>query len=340
METVEQAKTHQEAGQAPRPRVVPFLAACLLGSLLLLAVFVTLVAAGSPPAGAPQQSGDSAAPLAPQASFDLTLTKTHAPSVFTYGVGAQFELQVVWVSGDVITPTLITVTDQIPDGLTPVNPTSANWTCSTAGQNVTCVTSSPIQNTTSFTPIVIPVTILPNVASSVSNTAKLESPGDTDPTNNETSDLNVQVSNHTNVRIEKTMAPISPYNTDNNKYAAAGQPITYTLTVTNNGPAVATNVTVKDTLPLEVNLIRPPVASVGTFTVASGTPTIIWTIPSMFPATSATLVIPAQVKPGTPNTPAKIVTNEARSPWKAPHRLTIFQEMINPRSSSSSERRI
>jgi uncharacterized repeat protein (TIGR01451 family) len=69
-----------------------------------------------------------------------------------------------------------------------------------------------------------------------------------------------------------------------------GQNVTFTLTLTNDGPDQATNVTVADTLPAGLSFVSANTAT-GTF----DNNTRVWTVPSLNSGASATLNIIAQV---------------------------------------------
>lgn len=96
---------------------------------------------------------------------------------------------------------------------------------------------------------------------SVTNTAHVESPvtTDTDPSNN-TDDAVVDVGPNADVAIVKTGPD----------YGAAGYPLTYTLSVVNNGPATAEDVEVTDPLPAGLSY-QSATPSVGSCSESSGT---------------------------------------------------------------------
>jgi uncharacterized repeat protein (TIGR01451 family) len=75
----------------------------------------------------------------------------------------------------------------------------------------------------------------------------------------------------TNLVVSRTSADVGIVKTDSPDPVGVGQFVTYRLTVTNNGPAIATNVMVNDPLPATVSLVsaNPSIGS------CSGTTTII-----------------------------------------------------------------
>ena len=76
---------------------------------------------------------------------------------------------------------------------------------------------------------------------------------------------------------------------------AEGDSVTYLLTVTNNGPAQATNVTATDTYPTELTLGVPVPSAPTTYAAGTG----VWTIGTLNSGASATLTLPGTVNAGT-----------------------------------------
>ena len=95
------------------------------------------------------------------------------------------------------------------------------------------------------------------------------------------------------VMVQPT-ASLSNTNVPSSAIVVENGPLSYTLTVTNSGPATATNVIVQDTLP--ATLTPPGMAISGV--VFSGN-TFTWTIPSIALGGSATVSIPVTVNAGT-----------------------------------------
>jgi uncharacterized repeat protein (TIGR01451 family) len=102
-------------------------------------------------------------------------------------------------------------------------------------------------------------------------------------TNSATSTVVVANANSADMAIVKTASP--------NSSVAEGDPLTYTLTVTNNGPASATDVTVTDPLPSAVTYLSATTTA-GTCSEAGGTVTcLLGTMPSTGTASTATVTI-------------------------------------------------
>ncbi len=192
---------------------------------------------------------------------DMSLTKT-GPG-FPVFPGDNFNFTITpRNNGPVALPVgqTVTVTDEIPAGVTirgaPTSSSSGFWTCTVTGappypvagpQTVTCsrtLTSAAAVNTNMPT-VVIPVET--NSVGTITNTAcvALSGPGPTDP--NPANDCNAPLGVTTTTPgagadlqlVSKTASPST---------VRAGEDLTYTITVQNNGPIAATNVIVSDSL--------------------------------------------------------------------------------------------
>ena len=110
----------------------------------------------------------------------------------------------------------------------------------------------------------------------LTNSATVSSSSTTDPTNannTATSTSNVASPTQSDVAILKTASP-EPVNQGTN--------LTYTLQVTNNGPAVATGVAVTDVLPAEVTFSSVSIpASQGSCSYTVATTTVSCTLNNM-----------------------------------------------------------
>jgi uncharacterized repeat protein (TIGR01451 family) len=169
---------------------------------------------------------------------DLTVAKSHTGN-FTQGQSGSYSITVT-NSGGVASSGTVTVTDTLPAGLTPGTATGTGWTCNTAGQTVTCTRSDALGGGSSYPAISVPVTVAPNSALSLTNTASVSGGNDSNAGNNSSSDPTT-VNGVADVTIAKT-------HTGNFAQGQAGA--TYTLTVSNaGGAATSGTVTVTDTLP-------------------------------------------------------------------------------------------
>ena len=172
---------------------------------------------------------------------------------------------------------LATFTDTIPAGATFVSFTvPGGWNCGTlpavgsTGGTITCTIASLAVNASANFPLVLkaalgdaPGTNITNVANI--NNSPCSSASDPNCANNFASTTVVVASpTQSDVAIFKTASP-DPVNQGTN--------LTYTLQVTNNGPAAAQNVTVSDPLPSQV-AYQSVTTTQGTCTYTAGTATV------------------------------------------------------------------
>ena len=146
-----------------------------------------------------------------------------------------------------------TVTIPVPAGTGFVSmATPAGWSCATpavgSSGNITCTIASFAANATAtFSPV---VQVKPTTAAGTTltcNASIATTSTDSIPTNNSAST--------TTLVVARTSADVGIVKTDSPDPVGVGQLITYRLTVTNNGPAIATNVAVNDPLPATVDLV-------------------------------------------------------------------------------------
>lgn len=208
-------------------------------------------------------------------SVDLTLAKTQAtPSPVIPGESATWTLTAT--NSGASTATSVTINDATPAGVSGATmaTTAQGWVCS----DTTCAEGSlaPGESVT-FT-----VAGLVDAARTgdLVNTATITSTeADADPSDN-TATSTTPTSPTTNLSVSKSLASPNP--------AIPGQPVSWTITVANAGPSVATGVALTDTLPTGVTGASISAPSGWTCT---GTGTRRCTTPSMAPATSVTFTL-------------------------------------------------
>ncbi len=191
------------------------------------------------PTSGPESPDSDSVPASPAPSADLVLTKT-SPGAFDAGTQGEYVFEVLNEGpSDAAGP--ITVSDTLPASLTYVAVASNDgWTCSAAGQVMTCSRSAglAVGDSTSFT---VTVDIDEALTGAVRNTATVDSPTPDPHAPNDTDDDDTSIDVKADLGIDKVLQ------TDP---VVAGEEVVYTLDVTNHGPATSPGtVTVTDTLP-------------------------------------------------------------------------------------------
>jgi uncharacterized repeat protein (TIGR01451 family) len=113
------------------------------------------------------------------------ITSAHAGNL-AVGSNAIFTVNIVNV-GTAVTPSALTITDELPPGLTFVSSAGSGWTCSALGQTVTCVNPGALAAGTS-TNLTLTVAVGTGAPSSLTHTPKVTVAGDLIASNNTASD--------------------------------------------------------------------------------------------------------------------------------------------------------
>jgi uncharacterized repeat protein (TIGR01451 family) len=199
----------------------------------------------------------------------------------------------------------VTVTDQLPSGLTFVsaNP-SADYNSTTGAWTVGDLASGATDTLT----IVARVTN----TSSITNTAQVTASGVTDPDSTPDDDAG---DDFDSVQIDApSVADLSITNEVNNPTAAVGQNVIFTVVVSNAGPDQATGVVVTDQLPAGLSFVSSSPTQ-GTYNSTTG----VWTVGSINSGTSATLTITATVTgTGPKTTTARVTASDQSDPDSTP----------------------
>jgi large repetitive protein len=222
-------------------------------------------------------------PVTPGNTADLAVTKSTPTTTAAPGDTVTYTISVTnngpGVANDVI------VSDALPASLRfqSITP-AATFTCTTpavgANGTVTCI-GGPLANAATAT-FTLVTTIAPSASGSFMNTA-VASTSDTDPVSSNSTDASDP--------IVIASADVSIVKTTNATQAPSGSTITYTITVTNNGPDTATNVVVSDNLPSGLQYVSA-VPSQGS---CAGTDPFTCSLGTLLNGASATITLQALV---------------------------------------------
>ncbi len=215
---------------------------------------------------------------------DLAVTKSDSPDPVRAGEQVTYTLAVM-NNGPAAEPAAV-VTDTLPAGFTFVSAVPSQGSCSAAGGVVTCMLGSLATGGTATVTVVCGVPS-GTPAGSYTNTAAV-SGSESDPV-----PANDSASEDTTVVEEADLAVVK---TDSPDPVHAGEQLTWTVEVSNNGPSDATGVAVIDVLPAGVSFVS---ADPGC-TESSGTVTC--TAATLTDGDSVTFHIVVTVDPGATGT--------------------------------------
>ena len=198
--------------------------------------------------------GESAGPVCQMAAVvpppvNLTVTKTDSPDPVSAGQNLTYTITVSNIGANAA-PNAI-MTDALPAGTTFQSNAiggagAAGWTCTNppVGANGTVSCTQPTlaigaAGTTTFT-LVVQVAAGTAIGATISNTAAVASAGQDSDLSNNSATATTTVNRRSDIAVTKTGSPAS---------LQAGQDITYTVTVTNNGPSNSSAITVSEAIP-------------------------------------------------------------------------------------------
>ncbi len=175
--------------------------------------------------------------------LDVAIAKSHTGN-FTVGQNGTFTLAVTNV-GNTPTTGALTITDNLPAGLSYISATGTGWSCSAAGSVVTCSNPTVVAAGAAAPPITLTVGVSSVAAPSVTNIASVTTPGDSFLGNNTASDP-VTVITAIDAAISKIHSGTF----------TVGQNGVYSIRVTNAGSAPTTgDLTVTDNLPAGLTFV-------------------------------------------------------------------------------------
>ncbi len=214
---------------------------------------------------------------------DLVITKTDGVSTYTPGTVTTYTVVVSNVGpSDVLGAT---ITDAVPTGTTwsytSTGATGTSGHTASGSGDINDVVTIPSGASITYT---VTVTIPSGFTGDLVNIAQVAKPAyitDPTPANNSATDTDTQ-SSRADLAIVKTIAVPRP---------EVGANVTFTLTVTNNGPSAATGVKVNDPLPAGYSFVSDNGATAATYDETTG----LWTIGAMALNGTASLQIIATI---------------------------------------------
>jgi len=213
--------------------------------------------------------------VASAGQYDLSVTSSASPNPVTPGNNITFLLN--FANNGPNSASNVTFTDTVPANTTFVSlALPAGATCTTLpavggtgaisccpGAGGVCSGAAIPSGTTAQLPLVVKVNAATASGTVISNTANIA------PTTNDVNVAN-NTSTATTIVASPTQADVAIVKTAAPQPVDQGATLTYTLQVTNNGPAVAQNVNVSDPLPSQVTFVSVSTTQ-GTCTQAAGT---------------------------------------------------------------------
>lgn len=241
------------------------------------------------------------------ANANLSVTTSDSPDPVAAGSNITYTMTVANNGQDpATTPTL---SDSTPASTTfvSVSPTGG-WTCPTTpvvGGTGAVTCSGPTLASGSSITITLVVNVIAGTAGGtiISNTATASSPDDPSAGNNsDTETTTVSGGVGADLRITKSDSP-DP--------VSMGGNITYSIGVSNSGPAGATSLALSDVVPLNTTFVSLTQAAGWSCSkpAVGATGTVSCTIASLAAGASASFTVVVKVNAGTPNT--TVITNTA-----------------------------
>ncbi|MET9268561.1 hypothetical protein [Kribbella sp. NPDC003557] len=227
-----------------------------------------------------QNNSDSAETKVTTAA-DVSLSKSVDPSPLVAGGEAVYTLTAH--NDGPSTAQAVTVSDVVPAGLSVLEATSADGTCTTSGTTVTCTLGAVAAGGNAV--VVLRVAVAASQTTAITNTGSVTSTTpDPDPSNNDGS-VTTDVEQVADVEVIKTSDEAT---------VVAGGGVTYRLTVVNHGPSDAAGVSAVDSLSTSLSLVKAD-PSQGTCTTADQT--VRCALGAIAAGKTATVVITAALDP-------------------------------------------
>jgi LPXTG-site transpeptidase (sortase) family protein len=227
--------------------------------------------------------------------FDFSVSKNNRPSVFQVGSQNVYEIIISASEYEPGEAQSIYIEDRLPEGVTWTPMNTSKWNCLQLSNSVSVNCFYSVTTDTIFDPLRFNVTISRTVSHVIQNTVRINTIPQDNISGNNTFTLSTTVDS-VDLGLRKTVSPVSALITNT---------VTYTLVITNAGPATATSVVVADHIPSNL-IYQDHNASPGT---TYNPNTHQWNIPSIAPnAAPLTLTITTKLISGTNG---QVITNRA-----------------------------
>jgi uncharacterized repeat protein (TIGR01451 family) len=240
---------------------------------------------------------------------DLSITNTDSPNPVIAGNNITYT--VVVKNNGAAAASTVAFSEAIPANTTFVSATpspTTGWTCSVVGGTLTCSNATLASGSSATFAVVLTVNSGTASGTVITDTANVSSTTtDPNPNNNSATATDVvAISGQADLSVASSASP-NPVSDGNN--------ITYTQTVTNNGPSASGTATFTDSIPTGASFVSftvPSGWSCGTLpAVGATTGTITCTISSLPVNTSTPVSFPFVVKASLGDTPGAAITNTA-----------------------------
>ncbi|TDW15039.1 DUF7507 domain-containing protein [Kribbella kalugense] len=180
----------------------------------------------------------------------------------------------------------VQLTDDVPSALTGVTADSSAGSCTVDSTQAKCALGDLTAGSTAT--ITVTGTVSAKAIGQLTNSATATSSTSDPDTSNNTGRTTDDLTTSADLAITKTAQPTP---------VQAGRPVTYTLTVTNNGPSAAESVKVSDPVPAPLQYVSATPSS-GSCTEEAGTVTCA--VGTVAPGDVVTVSVVANVPSGTP----------------------------------------